>query len=304
MPLSFLFLLYINGFFLNGVDSMPQFFLNKRLIILLISIILLVALIGYSLRDHKNVSKPEQFVRDIVGFGQSVIAIPANGVADFFGSIKDIQNTYTENKKLKARLEELPKLSAEVADLKQQNDELKKILDKEDLREYSSIQATIISRSPEQWYEYININKGEVNGVKKNMAVITSEGLLGKVVDTSEFYSKVELLSSTNPKNRISAVIKSEKPEYGLIEGYDEENKVLLLKTIPYDVKVKKGDVVETSGLGGIFPKDILIGTVEKLVPDENGLTQTAYVKPYANFYSIEHVQIIDRKVKQHGEGE
>ncbi|MFE7151298.1 rod shape-determining protein MreC, partial [Heyndrickxia sporothermodurans] len=74
---------------------MPQFFLNKRLIILLISIILLVALIGYSLRDRENVSKPEQFVRDVVGFGQSIVAIPTHGISNFIESVKDIQNTYT-----------------------------------------------------------------------------------------------------------------------------------------------------------------------------------------------------------------
>ncbi|MGE6259567.1 rod shape-determining protein MreC [Heyndrickxia sporothermodurans] len=277
---------------------MPQFFLNKRLIILLISIILLVALIGYSLRDKENVSKPEQFVRDVVGFGQSIIAIPTHGVSNFFESIKDIQHTYTENKKLKARLDELPKITGENSDLKKENEELRQILKKkDDLRDYSSIQATIVQREPTQWYDQIVIDKGESSGVKKNMAVKTSKGLLGKVTSTSPMYSTVELLSSSNPKNRISAEILSKKKEYGLIQGYDREHKVLLLKTIEYDVSVKKGDIVQTSGLSDIFPKGLPIGKVEKLVPDENGLTQTAYVKPYADFYDIEHVQIVDRSV-------
>ncbi|KYD10876.1 rod shape-determining protein MreC [Heyndrickxia sporothermodurans] len=285
---------------------MPQFFLNKRLIILLISIILLVALIGYSLRDRENVSKPEQFVRDVVGFGQSIVAIPTHGISNFIESVKDIQNTYTENKKLKARLDELPKITGEIADLKSENEELKKILKKQDdLRNFSSIQATIISRNPDHWYEQISINKGGSSGVKKNMAIMTSKGLLGKVINTSPSFSTVELLSSSNPKNRISAEVLSKKREYGLIQGYDEEHKVLLLKTIDYDVSIKKGDIVNTSGLGGIFPKGLPIGTVEKLVPDENGLTQTAWVKPYADFYDIENVQIIERStVKPDEEGE
>ncbi|MFB7301869.1 rod shape-determining protein MreC [Heyndrickxia sporothermodurans] len=285
---------------------MPQFFLNKRLIILLISIILLVALIGYSLRDRENVSKPEQFVRDVVGFGQSIVAIPTHGISNFIESVKDIQNTYTENKKLKARLDELPKITGEIADLKSENEELKKILKKQDdLRNFSSIQATIISRNPDHWYEQISINKGGSSGVKKNMAIMTSKGLLGKVINTSPSFSTVELLSSSNPKNRISAEVLSKKREYGLIQGYDEEHKVLLLKTIDYDVSIKKGDIVNTSGLGGIFPKGLPIGTVEKLVPDENGLTQTAWVKPYADFYDIENVQILERStVKPDEEGE
>lgn len=277
---------------------MPQFFLNKRLIVLLISIILLVALIGFSLRDRDNISKPEQFVRDIVGFGQSIVAVPAHGVSNFFESIKDIQHTYTENKKLKARLDELPNITGDVARLKKENEELKAILKKQDdLSNYSAIQAINIARSPEQWYEQITINKGSAHGVKKNMAVITSKGLLGKIKSTSQLYSTVELLSSSNPNNRISAVIQSKKREFGLIQGYDPEKKVLLLKTIDYDVNVKKGDSVQTSGLTGNFPSGLQIGTVEKLVPDENGLTQTAYVKPFADFYDVEHVQIVDRTV-------
>ncbi|MFE7152171.1 rod shape-determining protein MreC, partial [Heyndrickxia sporothermodurans] len=158
---------------------------------------------------------------------------------------------------------------------------------------------------PDHWYEQISINKGGSSGVKKNMAIMTSKGLLGKVINTSPSFSTVELLSSSNPKNRISAEVLSKKREYGLIQGYDEEHKVLLLKTIDYDVSIKKGDIVNTSGLGGIFPKGLPIGTVEKLVPDENGLTQTAWVKPYADFYDIENVQILERStVKPDEEGE
>ncbi|KQL53402.1 rod shape-determining protein MreC [Heyndrickxia shackletonii] len=283
---------------------MPQFFLNKRLIILLISIILLVALIGYSLRERGHLSKPEQFLKDVVGFGQTIIAVPANSVKDFFGSISDIQNTYTENKKLKSRLDQLSQLSSEVSILKDDNDKLRKILGKkDDLSAYTTTQATVIARNPDQWYEHIIINKGKTSGIKENMAVITSEGFIGKVKSVSALYSTVELLSAVNPKNRISAELlgDNDKAIYGTIEGYDQTERVLLLKGIPYDLKIKKGTSVYTSGLADIFPKGLPIGTVEKLVPDENGLTQTAYVKPAADFYDIEHVMVVKSSVDKAG---
>jgi rod shape-determining protein MreC len=280
---------------------MPQFFLNKRLIILLISIILLVALIGYSIRERGHLSKPEQFVKDVVGFGQTMIAVPANSVVDFFGSISDIQHTYTENKKLKARIEQLSQLSSEVNILKDDNDKFRKILaKKDDLSAYTTTQATVIARNPDQWYEHIIINKGKTSGVKENMAVITAEGFVGKVKSVSALYSTVELLSAVNPKNRISAEIgNGKKPVYAMVEGYNENEKVLLLKGIPYDLKVKKGENVFTSGLADIFPKGLPIGTIEKLVPDENGLTQTAYIKPAADFYDIEHVMVVKSSVNK-----
>ncbi|KHD86878.1 rod shape-determining protein MreC [Heyndrickxia ginsengihumi] len=275
---------------------MPQFFLNKRLIVLLISVILLVALIGFSLRERDRISKPEQFVRDIVGFGQSIIAKPATGIAGFFDDVKDLKHTYEENQKLKSHLDSMASLEAENHDLKKENESLRAVLKKKNsLRDSQSIQAQVIARNPDQWYEQIVIDKGEVNGVAKNMAVITSTGFLGKITQVDKFSSTVELLSSPDTTNRVSAKIQSSKDVFGLIEGYDEKTKMLMLKGLDYNIKVKKGDKVVTSGLSGLFPSDLLIGKVSKIVPDDNGLTQTAYVKPAADFYNVSDVIVVNR---------
>jgi rod shape-determining protein MreC len=275
---------------------MPRFFLNKRLIILLVSIIVLVALIGYSVRERENISWPEQFVGDIVGFGQSLVSKPVGAVAGFVENVKDLQNTYTENKKLKSRLEELVKLETMVKDLEKDNDELRKILDKqENLRDFDPIQATVIARNPSQWDDLLIIDKGKVQGVQANMAVITSQGLIGKVKSVKQFSSTIELLSNKNPNNRISAMIQGEENVIGSIEGYDMERDQLLVKRIPNDMKVQKGSKVITSGLGGVFPKGLPIGEVKEIVPDQYGLTQTAYVEPTADLYHLEHVIVVDR---------
>lgn len=277
---------------------MPQFFLNKRLIVLLISVILLVAMIGFSIRERDRISKPEQFVRDIVGLGQSVIAKPANALAGFFDNIEDLKNTYTENKKLKSHLEQLTSLEAQNHELKKENENLRSIIkEKNSLGDSESIQAQVIARNPDNWYEQVVIDKGEVNGVTKNMAVVTSGGFLGKVTQVDKFYSTVELLSSPDETNRVSAKVQNAKKDaYGLIEGYDKKAKMLLLKQLDFNIKVKKGDHVVTSGLSGMFPSGLLIGDIEKVTSDENGLTQTAYVKPAANFYDVREVLIINRK--------
>lgn len=277
---------------------MPQFFLNKKLILLLISIIILVALIGFSLKEKENVSWPEQFVKDTTGFVQQIFQTPAQFVADVFGDLRDLQNTYEENEKLKARLEEYATLQTKVQDLESENEELRSLLDKEDdLRSYSPINATVIARNPDKWQEVLVINKGQLHGVKKNMAVITASGLIGKVKSSNQFSSTIQLISTTDPKSRISATIQGEQDVVGLIEGYDEETKMLLLKKIPSDVEVKAGSTVITSGLGGVFPRGLPVGTVEEVVVDQYGLTQTAYVKPYADLYDISHVVVVSQDV-------
>ncbi len=279
---------------------MPQFFLNKRLIILLVSVIVLVALIGFSLRERDHISWPEQFVKDMVGFGQSLVSKPVNYVGGVVENVQDLQHTYKENGKLKTRLDELVTLETKVKDLKHDNAELRAALGKkEDLRSYKTIQATVISRNPDQWQELLTIDKGEVNGVKSDMAVISSTGLIGKIKSVNEFSSTVELISTNNTKNRISTVIQSDQDINGWVEGYDSDKKELLVKRIANDMEVKKGSKVITSGLGGVFPKGLPVGEVKEVKPDQYGLTQTAYVKPSADFYHLEHVMVIDREMQE-----
>ncbi|ASV68835.1 rod shape-determining protein MreC [Cytobacillus sp. FSL W7-1323] len=275
---------------------MPQFFLNKRLIILLVSIIILVSLIGFSLRERDSVTWPEQFLKDMTGWAQNIVAGPTQYIAGFFENVQDLQNTYEENKELKSRLDKLAFLEAEVQLLEKDNAELREILEKEDsLTDYEPIQATVIGRNPLRWEEKLTINKGTRDGIEANMAVITANGLIGKVKSAQTFTSTIQLVSSKDPTNRISAVVQDgEKKEetFGLIEGYDEKTKRLLMTKIPYDAKVEKGQMVVTSGYGGVFPKGLPIGKVVEVTPAEYGLTQTAYIEPNADLYDIQHVMV------------
>ncbi len=279
---------------------MPQFFLNKRLIILLVSIIVLVALIGFSLRERSKLSWPEQFVKDTTGWVQSLVSKPTHFVAGFFENLQDLQNTYGENKELKSRIENLVNLEAQVQELKKDNKELRDILgEKTTLRDFKPLPATVIGRNPDRWHEMIIIDKGKLNGIEKNDAVVTASGLIGKVKNVTQFSSTVQLLSAMDPKNRISAVVQGKEDVFGFVQGFDEKQKLLLIKSIPSGSKIEKGQTVITSGLGGVFPKGLMIGKVVEVKPDQYGLNQTALVKPGANFYDIENVIVIKRLMTQ-----
>lgn len=281
------------------VCIMPQFFKNKRLIILLVSIIILVALIGFSLSDREKLTMPEQVMKDTTGFIQHAFSKPANYVAGIFHNLHDLQNTYAENKELKARLDDITRLEIEVQELSAENKKLSEIVDKkEDYRKFEPLQATVIARTPDQWQEQLTIDKGSIHGVEKNMAVISAQGLIGKVKHSQQFTSTIQLLSTTDPKSRISAaVLGSAEEVYGTIEGYDDKKKMLILKSVRSEDKMEEGQDVITSGLGGVFPKGLPIGKVTEVFPDQYGLTQAAYVKPFADFYSMSHVMVVKRDV-------
>lgn len=279
---------------------MPPFFSNKKLIVLLTSLIILVALIGFSMKDRKQISWPEQFVHDTVGFFQLTFSKPARYVAGFFENVQDIRNVYQENKVLKSHLQQYAELNTNYKDLQQQYTELKKQLNisgMADLTDYKKHVAFVIGRSFDDWNQQITVNKGLKQGIKQGMAVVTADGFIGKVTEVSQFTSVITLITDPSNNNQISgAVLKNKGKEIdGMIEGYDDKKNVLLFEKLPIDSNVAKGDSVITSGLGGVYPKGLLIGKVIKVSPDQYGLTKVAEVQPAANFNNIEYVDIIER---------
>lgn len=282
------------------------FLSKKRLFIFLIGFILVAALIGFSLTDREKPSTPEQFMKDTIGWVQNIIHMPIKYVTNIFSNVEDIKNTYEENQVLKEKLAQYKSLIYDVQDLTEDNDELRDILDKtESLRDFQPIQATVVSRSPEQWVKQVTINKGLQHGVDDNMAVITADGMVGKIQSTSEFTSTVQLLTGFDQFNRISAMISQEDDDdiFGLIKDYDEGEGLLAFEIIDEsDQNVEKGDLVMSSGMGGVFPSGLLIGTVEDVVPDQYGLTSTALVETSADMYNINHVIVVDRDLAKEEE--
>lgn len=280
---------------------MSPFFSNKRLIILLVSLIILVALIGYSMKDRKQALWPEQFLRDTVGWFQTALYQPAHLVAGFFENFDDLKEVYEQNKELKSRLGEYAELSENVNRLEKRNKELEGLLGKKNspsLADYTVRQARVIARSPDGWNEMVTINKGTNDGIEENMAVITAKGMIGKIKTVHPLSSTVQLVSDLDRTNMISAVVQNHDGIYGMIEGYDPKKKALLFKLIPYDAKLKKGQTVLTSGLGGVFPEGLIIGKVQEFTPDPEGLMQIAYIKPSANLHEFYNVMIVERKAE------
>ncbi|WP_010531126.1 rod shape-determining protein MreC [Lentibacillus jeotgali] len=272
---------------------------KKRLFILLIGFIILVALIGYSLQDGDEETTAEQFIKDTVGWAQNLIHTPVNYVTGIFKNIDDIRDTYEENKILRNKIAEYNSLQYEVQELKEDNTELRNTLDKtESIREYNPIQATVISRSTERWIEQVTINKGTQDGVEEDMAVITAEGMVGKVETPSKFTSSVKLLTGFDQFNRISAKISRDEGNdiVGMIEGYDKESDHLLFRIIEEsDKDLEEGELVLSSGMGGVFPAGLQIGEIKEVKPDQYGLTSTAFVEPMVDMYDINNVIVVER---------
>ncbi|WP_349420624.1 rod shape-determining protein MreC [Staphylococcus felis] len=267
---------------------MSNFFRNNKLVVLFCSIILFIALIGLSLRSNTQ-SVPEQYLGDTVSFGQRIFSYPIQFVS---GSI----NQFFEHNQRPTNKEK--QLAAENNRLKSENEKLKKELDMSDIAKYNPISAAVIARQPDQWLNTIVIDKGQKAGIKENMAVMTSDGLIGRVAKVNQFSSKVNLISTKGRTNRLSVNIQHDSDEvFGLIDHYDDEKNRLIISDIDDNDDVEKGDQVLTSGLGDQLPKGLYVGEVEKVQKDQYGLSKQVVIKTGANMNGLSHVYVAKNNV-------
>ena len=240
----------------------------------------------------------QQFGNDVVGMANEVLAVPANGLQSGASSLSDLMNTYSENRRLKQQVSELAQVKVRDATLAHENRQLKKELKvNHSMTDYSTISAAVITRSPSSWQKQLIINKGQTSGIKKNMPVMSTGGLIGRVTEVNQTNSKVEMLSDTSESaNRFAIQVNggSGKTINGIVTGYDSENNLLIMGQVTSKAKVKKGTKVTTSGMGGVTPKGLYVGKVAKVGKDDYGLAQRIYIKPATNFNDINIVTVAE----------
>lgn len=268
------------------------------LVIIIILIIILLVIFSVTLKEDRKLNKVESLFKDGFTYIENIITYPFNYVSDNIKSYKKLKDVEKSNDVLETSIDRIDSIEAENIELRRQLDALKDELNiSYTLSDYEYLNATVISRNVGYWYNKLTINKGSYNGVEKDMVVISSKGLIGRVVKTSTFTSDVRLITTSDTNNKISVhVSNGDNNLYGVINGYDYKNSVLELEGISNTKDVNVGDYVYTSGLGGIFPAGILIGTVTEITTDSYDLAKIMKVTPSVDFNDINYVSILKRK--------
>lgn len=268
------------------------------LVIIIILIIILLVIFSVTLKEDRKLNKVESLFKDGFTYIENIITYPFNYVSDNIKSYKKLKDVEKSNDVLETSIDRIDSIEAENIELRRQLDALKEELNiNYTLSDYEYLNATVISRNVGYWYNKLTINKGSYNGVKKDMVVISSKGLIGRVVKTSTFTSDVRLITTSDTNNKISVhVSNGDNNLYGVINDYDYKKSVLELEGISNTKDVNVGDYVYTSGLGGIFPAGILIGTVTEITTDSYDLAKIMKVTPSVDFNDINYVSILKRK--------
>ncbi len=272
---------------------------NKQIIfIILIIVIILLIIFSLTLKTDKKQNKIESLIKDSVVGIEKVVFYPFKSIYNVFAEYKELKGIKHKYDTLKLSVDRVDSLNTENIELRKEIESLKKELHIDTLlSEYEYLNATVVARNVGYWYNTITLDKGSYNGVTEDMVVVNSYGLIGKVTSVTTFTSDVRLLTTNDSNNKISVLISSENNNYyGVINGYDYNNRTLTVEGISNTEIISKDSYVYTSGLGGVFPRGILIGKVESETGDEYDLAKIIKVKPIADFDDINYVAILKRK--------
>lgn len=267
----------------------------------MIGVIVFIAVMGFTL-GRTRLSWPEKFANDAFGTVQGLLYRPAAAVAAFVDDLGRLSDIHAENVKLRQTLAQYAQDQIRYNFIEAENERLKEALafteKQKQLYDYRFLIAQVVGSSSNAFDRTIKINLGSRDGIRPQMTVTTIDGLVGLVSHVSEFTSTVEPITAMDTGSpqgtQIAATIfGKEKESFGIIDAYDPSTGKLQMTKIDENDTLGPGDLVITSGLGNVFPRGIVIGTVESRQVGDFGLTQKATVVPAAKFDHLQEVFVV-----------
>lgn len=249
---------------------------------LLVVGILLLALSGYLTPLSRLALSP------FIGV-QTWIATRYQAIQDFITAPRDMSRLIQQNAELQA---EISRLQAQIIELQQQNSELAVLSALLDFArthpENQYLTASVIGRDPNPFLRYVIINRGSDDGLRRGMPVVSQQGLVGRIEAVTANGASVQLI--TDPSTTVNVLLQPSGVEATLSGSITGE---ISLDMIPQDASVKSGDLILTSGLGGDYPSNILIGQITSVRQKPFELFQSASVQPVVDFSQLKIALVI-----------
>lgn len=273
---------------------MKDFFHSVKFKILICIGALVLGFMTYVAVTIGTETAPEQ----IIGTVTYPFVTAANGIAEgvsgFIDKLVNADKYKTENDELNAKLSEMYKQTMDYESLLKENERLREMLElKQKHEDYMfSEPCDVIARNANDIYGGFTLSGGKNNGLSQNDPIITTVGLVGRVTSIADNYARVTTIIS--PDVNVGVYTMRAKTT-GVIENdLESASKGLcLMSDILKDADIKEGDIIFTSGKSGLFPADIMVGTVTEVYDDPNGLSKHALIKPAEDVKSVTSVFVI-----------
>jgi len=216
-----------------------------------------------------------------------------HGIRDLVQTVQDLRTLREENARLRRENEALTIENVQLKEAEAENKRLRRLLrfaKANPTYDYrgGEVVARVIGHDPSIYLDFIMIDLGERHGVTPGMPVVTERGLVGRITEVHDTTSEVLLITDVN--SAVAALIQSSRVT-GIVRGLAGGG--LLLDQIPQDAEVHEGEIVITSGLGGTFPKNLVIGQISKVYQRDYEMFQQARVRPTVDFRNLEQVLVI-----------
>ena len=257
---------------------------------IVITIVILILIVIFSNTDSE-ISFLDNAASKLVMPVQNGLTYLKNKISGNSTFFTDINNLKQENEELSKRNSELEQSLRELESIKSENETLKEYLGlTEKYGEYKTVPAYIINKDISNYSKTVVINVGSDDGIKENMTVIADQGLVGHVISVTSDTAKVRTIVDTS--SSVSCLL-STTDESIVCKGTLEEDSALRAMYIPDDDGIIQGDSVETSGLGGIYPKGIHVGSIKRVVNTQNTTDRYAIVETAVDFDKLDTVLVI-----------
>lgn len=269
----------------------------KKIFLLILFVITTIVIIHFTALDRSKQTPLEKAVKDALAPAQQVVMGASHKVRETVGFLGSLGTLGEENKRLKEEVRKLKNELAQMEEYKIENQQLRKMLDYRNFTadDYQLTTAKVIGRDYSNWFGTLTINKGAADGIQRDMAVVVPEGLVGRVVATSQ--NTAEVLLITDPRSGVGAMIQQSRVP-GIIEGIVSSAGSVQMVHLPKNEPVKEKQVVITSGIGGVYPSGIRIGKISAVKDDPGGIFKLATIDPYVNFTNLEYVFVVTHVYK------
>lgn len=266
---------------------------HKKLIALIATTIIVFIFMGLSTIPTESSFIAENLVHSVISPLQQGVMEIANGIGGFFRFISEMKSFKAENNRLTEELHTLQRHAKSTEEYKVENERLRALLDlKNTMPDTKTTAAKVIGRGPDNWFNYIIINKGTKDDITKKDIVITNRGLVGNVFEVGYNWAKIATVIDSN--SSVGGIV-ARTSDIAMVEG-DVNLSIEGLCTLTYmskDAGIVQGDIVETSGLGGIYPPGIAVGRVEEIKADASGTY--AIIRPIVDMANVKEVLVLKR---------
>ncbi len=259
----------------------------RPLLIALSFFVVSLAVLSWNLRGHGEPDLVEKTFLLILSPFLKTSRFVSHWAEEVWSDYIFLVNLRTENLHLRAQNRQLKTESDRLREVAIENERLRGFLQFKSKTQARLASAEVVGRDSSSWFKTLLINKGKRDGLRKGMAVLAHDGLVGTLLEVGEGTAKVLLLTDYN--SAVDALVQRSRGR-GILEGRIEGP--CELRYVARHEDVEEGDLVITSGLGGLYPKGLVIGKVGKVVKKEYGIFQYVEVAPTVDFSKLEEVLI------------